>query len=787
MSENIKRTIKLLDFDKVLAIVAQYAQSALTRQQIESFVPQLDIKQAAELQDETAEAMLVRGKYLLSPVLPIDDVAPFLAKARIGITLGMGELIKIARVLKAAAYLKEKLLSTGDDIVKLKAKVANLYVDTALQKDIEDSIIGENEMSDNASFKLKSIRRSIANINSRLKDKLTSYTKNNAASEYLQDNLYTVRNNRFVLPVKSERRSNVPGLIHDQSASGATVFIEPFDLVELNNDLQTALSEEQAEIQRILAEFTKRVYDRMDDIMSGQDTIIMSDIVFSKAIFGEKYHGIKPFLHGYGKTQLKNARHPLIDKNKVVPVSVEIGQDFFILLITGPNTGGKTVCMKTVGLFCLMAYSGIPLPCEEAEVSVYDDIFCDIGDEQSISNELSTFSSHVVNINYIIDNITSSSLVLLDELGGGTDPTEGAALAIGVIKYLRTVGCSAIISTHYDKLKEYALVTDKVTNACMLFDEKTLLPTYKLVIGMPGSSNALKIAKGLGMNQFILNEAEKNLDSDKVAYENIIRSAENIKTEAEKEKQAAEKERQTLSKQRQALESEKSKVEALYDRIKNNAAAEVKRIVSARVAKAESIIAEMKELMEQADEKALFEVRNKRNKLIDLEYKLDNDREAAYEDLPDELVRVGQKVFIKSLETEGVIVQPPNKKGEVRVRSGNISTNVKRSDLGLPIEKPKSIAQQKVAPKPQQPAKTGLTKEIMVIGQTVPEAIETIEPYIIAAHESPDKLLRIVHGKGTMALAKGVQAYLKKMPLVQSFRFGRYGEGDNGVTIVTVK
>lgn len=298
--------------------------------------------------------------------------------------------------------------------------MANLYVDTALQKDIEDSIIGENEMSDNASFKLKSIRRSIANINSRLKDKLTSYTKNNAASEYLQDNLYTVRNNRFVLPVKSERRSNVPGLIHDQSASGATVFIEPFDLVELNNDLQTALSEEQAEIQRILAEFTKRVYDRMDDIMSGQNTIIMSDIVFSKAIFGEKYRGIKPFLHGYGKTQLKNARHPLIDKNKVVPVSVEIGQDFFILLITGPNTGGKTVCMKTVGLFCLMAYSGIPLPCEEAEVSVYDDIFCDIGDEQSISNELSTFSSHVVNINYIIDNITSSSLVLLDELGGGT-------------------------------------------------------------------------------------------------------------------------------------------------------------------------------------------------------------------------------------------------------------------------------------------------------------------------------------------------------------------------------
>lgn len=786
---DINRTIKLLDFDKVLALVAENALSVTAKSEILNYLPSFDIEKAKNLQAYTEEAATIRNKYLLSPVMAIDEISEIIAKSRVGITLNMGELIKISRVLKAAAYLKEKTLSTGDDIVLFKNLVANLFVDTKLQQDIENAIISDNEMSDNASFKLKTIRRNILNLNSRLKEKLNGYTKNNSQSEFLQDNLYTVRNNRFVLPVKSECRGNVPGLIHDQSASGSTVFIEPFALVDLNNDLQTALAEEQAEIERILSEFSTRVNDRLQDIIVCKNIITMSDIVFAKAIFGEKIRGIKPFLTNVSKTLLKNARHPLIDKEKVVPVSISIGENFSVLLITGPNTGGKTVCMKTVGLLCLMAYSGIPVPCEEAAISVYDDIFCDIGDEQSISNELSTFSSHVVNINNIINAITAKSLVLFDELGGGTDPTEGAALAIGIIKYIETVGCHALISTHYDKLKEYALTENGVMNACMLFDEKTLMPTYRLVVGMPGSSNALKIAQGLGMNDFILKEAEKNLDSEKIAYENIIRSAEKIKNEAEKEKTLAEKEKESLLALKKSLEVEKNKTEALYSKIQNNANAEVKRLVAARVAKAENIISEMKQLAQNADEKNLLEARIKRNSLIDLEYRLHDDEKSEYVEINDYNTLVpGQKVIIKSLGMEAFIVKLPNKKGEIQVRSGNMTTNVKLQDIALPIEqktsKPVKKPTNTTAP---QPVKTGIVPEIMVIGQTVAEAVETIEPYIISAHDSPDKELRIVHGKGTMALARGIQTYLKTMPLISSFRFGRYGEGDNGVTIVTVK
>ncbi|MGN1094340.1 MAG: Smr/MutS family protein, partial [Candidatus Neoclostridium sp.] len=565
-------------------------------------------------------------------------------------------------------------------------------------------------------------------------------------------------------------------------------FVEPFALVELNNGLQTALAEEQAEIERILVEFSRRVRDDLESIIVCKNKITMCDIVFSKAIFGEKTHGIKPFLTNDGITTLLDARHPLIDKNKVVPVSIGIGKDYSALLITGPNTGGKTVSMKTLGLMCLMAYSGIPVTCKEASISVYDEIFCDIGDEQSISNELSTFSSHIVNINNIIDNVTDKSLVLADELGGGTDPTEGAALAIGIIKYFETVGCKTIVSTHYDKLKEYALSSKNVMNACMLFDEKTLLPTYKLVIGMPGSSNALKIAEGLGMNAYVLREAEKNLDSDKIAYENIIRSAERIKNQAEKEMAEAKSIKALAESDRATLAAEKQRTDALYEKIKSNAAAEVKRIVSSRVAKAENIIAEMKILSEQANEQNLLAARIKRNQLIDLEYKLNEDESVNYVSLPAEKIKPGTKAIIKSLSQEAEILQPPNKKGEVRVKSGNITTFVKIDDLGeIPPKKDKD--KPKKAPKPPvtPTAPSGLIPEIMVIGQTVAEAVETIEPYIVSAHSSPDKILRIVHGKGTMALAKGVQAYLKSMPLVKSFRFGRYGEGDNGVTVVTVK
>lgn len=790
MMQNFEKTLKLLDFEKILTMIADCAHTTNARQAILSHVPIFEIKTAENLQNLTWEATITRNKYLLSPIIAIDDISEILEKNRIGITLQMGELLKIAKVLTSAAYAKEKICETGEDVILLKNVVANVFVDKQLEKDILNSIISDNEMSDNASSQLKSIRRKILNLNTRLKERLNQYTKNNTVSDYLQDNLYTVRNNRFVIPVKSECRANVPGLVHDQSASGATVFIEPFAIVDLNNDLRTAMVEEAAEIERILMEFSSRTFKQIEQIKNCMNTVVMLDIVFSKAVFGEKIKGIKPFLNSKGETKIVNARHPLIDANKVVPVTIELGTDFSLLLITGPNTGGKTVCMKTLGLFCLMAYSGIPLPCENANIAVFDNIFCDIGDEQSISNELSTFSSHVVNITNIVNSITKDSLVLLDELGGGTDPTEGSALAIGIIKYLEIVKCKGIISTHYDKLKEYALGTEFIMNGCMLFDEKTLLPTYKLVIGMPGSSNALKIAKGLGMNQFILDEAEKNLDVHKMEYEKIIKNAENIKNEALKERDAARLERESLSELRKKLEKDKEKADALYEKIKSNVSAEVKRIVSAKVAKAENIIAEMKILKESADEQALFEARRKKNLLSDIEYKLQENETLGFTEISADNICIDQKVVVKSLNTIGTVLSLPNKKGELRVKTGNITTTVKASDIGLPLETEKHREIKKINlsdRKDSKVAPTGLVPEIMVLGKTVAEAIEIIEPYLFTACQGNDKVLRIVHGKGTMALAKGIQSYLRTLPYVESFRFGRYGEGDSGVTIVTVK
>ncbi len=787
---NLEKTIKLLDFEKILTMVSDCAHTINAKRAILSHIPMFDIKMAENLQNLTWEATIVRNKYLINPIIAIDDISEILEKNRIGITLQMGELLKISKVITSASYAKEKICETGEDVFLLKNIVSNIFADKHLEQDITNSIISNNEMSDNASPQLKSIRRKILNLNTKLKERLSQYTKNNSVSDYLQDNLYTVRNNRFVIPVKSECKTHIPGLIHDQSASGATVFIEPFAIVELNNELRTAIAEEAAEIERILVTFSTRVFEQIEQIKNCANTVVMLDIVFSKAVFGEKIKGIKPFLNCKGETKLVNARHPLIDADKIIPVTIELGSDFSLLLITGPNTGGKTVCMKTIGLFCLMAYSGIPLPCDNANIAVYDNIFCDIGDDQSISNELSTFSSHVVNITNIVNSITKDSLVLLDELGGGTDPTEGTALAIGIIKYLEIVKCKGVISTHYDKLKEYALGTGNIKNCCMLFDEKTLLPTYKLVIGMPGSSYALKIAKSLGMNQFILDEAAKNLDTNKIEYEKIIKNAENIKNEALKEREAAKLERESLAKLKDKLEKDKEKIDALYEKINNNASAEIKRIISLKVAKAENIIAEMKILKESADEQALFEARRKKNLLSDIEYKLQENESLACREISEKDIVIEKKVVVKNLNAMGIVVSLPNKKGELRVKTGNITTTVKISDLGLPLETEKPKKAKKPEIKTQNNfnvSSTALVPEIMVIGKTVAEAIEIIEPYLFSAHRGNDKLLRIVHGKGTMALAKGIQSYLKTASFVESFRFGKYGEGDSGVTIVTIK
>lgn len=783
------RVYDLLEFSRIKENVASFSILQKTKSQLLLALPNFSLDVCKKTLEYTREADLLLNKYLLDPLLPFDDVDELLEKARVDATLSMGELLKVARVLRSARVLKSTVASSPDDVVLLKELTGGLLIEKQLEKIIFDSIISDSEMSDRASDKLYGLRRKIATLNIKLKEKLNSYTKNNNSSKYLQDNLVTVREGRYVLPVKAECRSSVPGIVHDRSATGSTIFVEPFAIVELNNELREAILEEQIEIENILKELTKRVSGLVDAIKTTQSTCILFDIILCKAKYSTKIKGVIPSFNTKNHLKLLKARHPLIDREKVVPIDLKIGDGYSVLLITGPNTGGKTVSLKTAGLFCLMAYFGLYLPCAEADVCVFDDIFCDIGDDQSIENELSTFSSHVSALVEIVNNMTTNSLVLLDEVGGGTDPEEGAALAIGILDYIIKAKATAVLTTHYGQVKEYAMSAKNVMNASMQFDERSFAPTFKLIIGMPGTSNALKIAKKLGLNSSIIDCAEQNLSNDKVVFEEILHNAEKIQRECLEELQNTAKIKEDLIKEKIEIEKKRKQIEAQYDKLRQNALVETKRLVSHSVDKANEIIDEMHELLRVADEAAILKAKKLRRELENLDFALNNESvsiECAPIE-PNEIV-IGKQVVVKTIGAVGQVTSVNHKKKEAEVQVGSIKTKVSFVDLGKKlVEKQKDEPKKKVMQGER--AGSGFSqKEIMVIGLTVSEAIEQIEPLLISMFSEDDaKQLRIVHGKGTGALGKGIQSYLKKSPMVIDFRYGRYGEGDNGVTIVNVK
>lgn len=788
-----KRIFDLLEFNKIKETVAQYTVSNRAREEILSSAPSFDKYEIETALNMTREASLMLEKYQLNPVAAFDDLDEILEKSKKDVTLAMGELLKVGRLLRSARIAQSTLKSAPNEINLLKNITENIFIDKSLEKKIFDCILSESEMSDNASDKLYGLRRKILNLNLKLKEKLLSYTRNNNSSKYLQDNLVTIREGRYVLPVKSECRGEVQGLVHDKSATGSTVFIEPFAIVELNNELKFAISEEQAEIEKILFEFSKQVAMRSDELFVAQNACTILDIVFCKAKYSIKIKGIFPEICNKKAIKFTEARHPLIDAHKVIPVNIETGENYRILIITGPNTGGKTVCLKTAGLFCLMAYFGLYLPCARASLSIFDDIFCDIGDEQSIENELSTFSSHVNNLIYITQNMTADSLVLLDEVGGGTDPTEGAALAVGIVKYIEKIGSSAILTTHYDELKEYALTSPAAENACMQFDENTLSPTYKLITGMPGTSNALKIAKRLGLNLEIIRCATENLSAEKIRFENILQNAEKIKNQSIAELEETRKIKETTERERAQIEEKRLRLDAALEKIKNNAAAETKRLISSSMDRADEIIEEMKAEMQKADEAALLRAKKLRHELEDISYRInDEHRETICESLSEAEIKPGAIVIVKSLSASGTIKSVNIKKREAEIQIGMVKTNIAFSELGKPTptrEKNAPLPTKRAIQSKKEFVSSGFSeREIKVLGMTVSEAIEAIEPYILSMSNTDDaKILRIVHGKGTGALGKGIQAYLKSNPLIAEYRYGRYGEGDNGVTIATVK
>ena len=784
----IEKTLKALEFDKILLKVSDCAVLEETKKSVSSFCPLTDIKSAQILLNKTQEAFKLLYTFNVNNILFFDNVSDALDFADKGGTLNNADLLKIATNLKSARISKNSILSVNDETLVLLPEIASrLYVNPEFEKEISSKIISVDEISDNASNKLYSIRKSIRNLNASIRDKLNSYMRG-GLSKYLQDSVVTMRHDRFVVPVKSEYRSFIRGFIHDQSSSGSTVFIEPEQVMELNNELKRAMLEEADEIEKILFDLSCKVSSMSDAIRYNAENLVELDQCFCRAQYSFKNKCLMPKLNDIGYVDIKYGRHPLIDACKVVPVSVSIGKDYNFLLITGPNTGGKTVTLKLVGLLSLMAMSGLFVPTNEvSDICVYNDIFCDIGDEQSIENDLSTFSSHIKNLIDILNKVNTKSLILIDEIGAGTDPEEGSALALAIIKNLISKNCFGIITTHYSLLKEFAMQNDKIINASMEFDALTLKPLYRLLIGIPGSSNALNIAKTLGLEQEIINDALSLMTSEKISFENILQSAEKSRREAENLKSQLEIIKKEKEAELKKISEEREKIIKEREKIVFNAKQETKRIVSDKLADAEEIIAELKNTLKKThlENKDVFKASELKNRLKNSVYLTVENQNQPVELIKAEVcdIKIGNKVYVKSLDAFCKIVSVNAKKKEVEVSLGNIKSIVKFNDL---FNSEKDCTTQKI----NVTRKTSIIdfkNELNVVGKTSLEAIEEVEFFLDRAVIAGVEEIKIIHGVATGTLLKTIREMLKKDKRVKQFRRGIYGEGENGVTIVTLK
>ena len=781
-----EKSIKALEFEKILQSISKYAVLDDSKNLILNLKPDTDIKDVRHNLTKTVEAYKLLFTHNATNVPYFASIRDSLSRAEKGATLNMGELLEVASNLQSARIVKNNFLTINDsEIVFLSDLASGLFEFLQFEKEITSKIVSEDTMADSASPKLASIRKNIRNLNAKIRDKLNSYIR--GSNKYLQDNVVTMRMNRYVIPVKSEYKGMVKGFVHDQSSSGSTVFIEPEQVIEYNNELKTALIEESNEIYRILQELSTKVAGISKSLKYNSEILTDIDISYAKATYAFYTKSTCPKINDKGIIDLRRARHPLIDPQKVIPVTVRLGKDYNLLLVTGPNTGGKTVTLKLVGLFTIMMMSGIFIPCEEeSELSVFSDIFCDIGDEQSIEQSLSTFSSHMKNIIDFCNNLQSKPLVLLDELGAGTDPEEGSALALAIIEELLDSGAYGIITTHYSRLKEYAMSENRIENASMDFDIKTLRPVYKLNIGIPGSSNAIEISKRLGLSDKIAKRASSLLSENKVSFENILKKAEETRQEAERLQEELENIKAIKDEELKNILAEKEAVKTEKDKITSAAKQEVKKIVSERLMEAESIISKLEEMYKIAELETggLIEARTLKNKLADSKYLESEIPLSPYELKVVDIKKlsVGDTVYVKSFNNEAIVNDINVKKGTIEVLFGNIKAIIKTSDVfnrkKNVVEKPKiSRNVTRSAPK----------AEINILGKTVIEGVDEVEKFIDQAIVNNINEIKIIHGTGTGRLKKGIWEYLKTNKNVDEFRIGRYGEGESGVTIVTLK
>jgi DNA mismatch repair protein MutS2 len=789
------RAIKVLEYEKIIKKLKDRASSMLGKGLAGQLKPFTNYEEVIQAQSETTDAVTCILRKGSPPLGGIHEIRSFIRRAQTGGMLNPGELLMIADVLRASRKLKGYISQDKvelNDTNHIYILCSNLGTNKALEDRLNQSIESEDRLSDYASSALASIRRNIRRTQDSIKDKLNSIIRSSQNKKYMQDAVVTLRGDRYVIPVKQEYRSQFPGLVHDMSSSGATLFVEPMAVVEANNEIRQLQNKEEQEVERILLELTGEVANIGDMLLENVQLLGQIDFAFAKARLSLDMDAVEPVINKERRIVIKKGRHPLIDPKEVVAVDISLGEDFSTMVITGPNTGGKTVTLKTTGLFVLMAQAGLHIPAaERSEMCVFHKVFADIGDEQSIEQSLSTFSSHMKNIVSILKEVDDNSLVLFDELGAGTDPTEGAALATAILERLTNQGIRTMATTHYSELKLYAMTTPGVQNACCEFDVETLRPTYRLLVGIPGKSNAFAISKRLGLDEGIIEEAKNLLTGEDIQFEEVLSDIEKKRIETERELEHASRAKQEIERIKEASRMQKNRLENEKNKILDQARKEARNILLDARREADEIMERLREL-EKAQQQSILDTEIMQLK-HDMRQKINKLDERMAESVlprkgyakPPENLKAGDSVMIINLNRKGTILEAPDKDGNVLIQVGIMKVNMHITQLRL-IDEQKELVDNIQITRVSGTKSSNVGLELDIRGCSIEEARERVNKYIDDATIAGLHEVTIIHGKGTGVLRRGVHEILKSNSHVKSFRLGKYGEGETGVTVVSI-
>ena len=795
------KALQTLEYTKIIELLTGHAVSKMGKDMAAELVPMTQLKNIERAQQETTESTSLILRKGSLPLGGIRDIRSSLQRALVGGMLNIEELLHVGDFLYVCGKIQDYGLPDEryESCKMLQPLFDGVFTADTLENEIKRCILNQQEISDSASATLADIRRNISTSNNRIRDHLNGVIQSASYKNMLQESIITIRNDRYCVPVKAEYRGSFPGMIHDQSASGATLFMEPTSVVQLNNKIKELFFQERKEIEKILLRLTEMVAGQSNLLSANIDVLTRLDFIFAKGELSLSMRGTQPIFNEKGYIDIRKGRHPLLSNDTVVPTDIYLGKTFTTLLITGPNTGGKTVALKTVGLFTCMGQAGLHIPAfDNSELAVFSNVFADIGDEQSIEQSLSTFSSHMRNIVGILEKVQDNSLVLLDELGAGTDPTEGAALAIAILQYLHDRQIRAAVTTHYSELKVYALGTNGVENASCEFDVETLRPTYKLLIGIPGKSNAFAISRRLGLPEHIIDHAKNVLSHEDIRFEDMITDLEISKKTVLMEKERAEQYRREAEHLQNHLASQQEKLKSQRDKILQEAKAEALKLVREAKDQADEMYKTFqKQLRESASQREIESSRQSmRVQLFEMEEDMksssSNDEKRKLKPLPKNLKK-GDKVFVHSLNQTGSVVTPPDGSGEVLIQAGIMKIKIKIEDLSLDETAEKSAKSTLTAHTKSKSQNLKISKakhispEMDLRGLMVHEGTEQAEKYLDDAYLANLAQVTLIHGKGTGALRKAIHTQLKKHPYVKSFRLGTFGEGEDGVTIVELK